>query len=272
MAEKHGRNTEVDVNEIVDNMTLMDDDFMNKVFDGNIPATGLVLRTILGRDDIEVISVVGQDELQSPAVGGRRLRLDIVATDKFGVMSDIEVQRKKEGAHPRRARFHSSMLDSRMLNEGQEFQELRDSYTIFITEKDYYKDGLPLYTIERQVQENGRGFPDGSHIIYVNGEYDGDDALGRLMRDFKCKHADDMYYTELADGVRYFKEEGGRDSMCELVEQYAKKYAADKDAKIEDLEAKNEDLEAKNEELEAEKEKVEAENQRLREELAKLKK
>ncbi len=156
MAVRQERNIEVDVNEIVDNMTLMDDDFMNKVFDQNISATGLVLRTILGRDDIEVISVVGQDELQSSVVGGRKLRLDIVAKDKSGVMSDIEVQRKKEGAHPRRARFHSSMMDSRMLKEGEEFQQLRDSYTIFITEKDYYKDGLPLYTIERQVQENGR--------------------------------------------------------------------------------------------------------------------
>ncbi len=262
MAEKQDRNMETDVNEIVDNMTLMDDDFLNKVFDGNIPATGRMLRTILGRDDIEVISVIAQDELQSPIVGGRKLRLDIVATDKSGVMSDIEVQRKKEGAHPRRARFHSSMLDSRMLKEGQEFQELRDSYTIFITEKDYYKKGLPLYTIERQILEYGDDFEDGSHIIYVNGEYNEEDALGRLMSDFKCKNAKDMYYPELAEGVRYFKEEKGRESMCELVERYAekyaKKYAADKDAKIEDLEAKNEDLEA--------------ENQRLKEELAKLKK
>ncbi len=69
--------------------------------------------------------------------------------------------------------------------------------------------------------------------------------------------ADDIYYPELADGVRYFKEAGGRESMCELVEEYAKKYAADRDAKIEDLEAKNENLEA--------------ENLRLREELEKLK-
>ncbi len=264
MAEKQEKTEEVDINEIVDNMTLMDDDFMNKVFDQNIPAMGLVLRTILGRDDIEVISVVGQDELQSPIVGGRRLRLDIVATDKNGVMSDIEVQRKKDGAHPRRARFHSSMLDARMLKAGQKFTELTDSHTIFITEEDYFGTGKPVYTIHRYVEENGEQFQDGSHIIYVNGEYDGDDALGRLMRDFKCKNAKDMYYPELAEGVRYFKEAGGRESMCELVEQYAKKYAADKDAKIEDLEAKNEDLEAKNEDLEAE-------NLRLREELAKLK-
>lgn len=34
---------------------------------------------------------------------------------------NIEVQKKPEGAHIRRARFNSSMMDSRMLKEGQEF-------------------------------------------------------------------------------------------------------------------------------------------------------
>lgn len=265
MTERQERNKEAVINEIVDNLTLMDDDLMSKVFDRNIPATRLLLRTILGRDDIEVISAVGQEELQSPIVGGRKIRLDIVAMDKTGAISDIEVQRQKAGAYPKRARFHSSMLDSRMLKEGEEFQKLRDSYTIFITEKDYYKEGLPLYTIERQIKENGRGFDDGSHIIYVNGDYDGEDAIGKLMKDFKCKNAEDMYYLELAEGVKYFKEEEGRDGMCEAVEQYARMYAAD-------IKAENEKLEAENEKLEAEKEKVEAENERLREELAKLKK
>lgn len=272
MTERQERNKEAVINEIVDNLTLMDDDLMSKVFDRNIPATRLLLRTILGRDDIEVISAVGQEELQSPIVGGRKIRLDIVAMDKTGAISDIEVQRQKAGAYPKRARLHSSMLDSRMLKEGEEFQKLRDSYTIFITEKDYYKEGLPLYTIERQIKENGRGFDDGSHIIYVNGDYDGEDAIGKLMKDFKCKNAEDMYYPELAEGVKHFKEEEGRDGMCEAVEQYARMYAADIKAENEKLEAENEKLEAEKEKIEVEKEKVEAENERLREELAKLKK
>ena len=252
MAEKQERNRDTDIDEVVDSMTLMDDDFMSKAFDGNIPATGRLLRTILGREDIEVISVVGQMELQNPLVGGRIIRLDIVAEDRDGVTCDVEVQRKKDGAHPRRARFHSSMMDARMLKAGQEFKELKDSYTIFITEDDYYKKGLPLYTIERQIQEDGEDFNDGSHIIYVNGNYDGDDAIGMLIRDLKCKKAEDMHYPELAECVRHFKEEKGKDSMCELVENYAKKYAAEQTAQ-----------------LEAEKEKVEAENEELRARLAK---
>ena len=43
-------------------------------------------------------------------------------------------------------------------------------------------------------------FGDGQEIIYVNGEYKGDDPIGRLVHDMWCKNADDMYYPELAEG------------------------------------------------------------------------
>ena len=44
------------------------------------------------------------------------------------------------------------------------------------------------------------------------------------MHDFGCKEAKDMYYPELAKGVKHFKEEVGRERMCEAVENYAKSY------------------------------------------------
>ena len=43
------------VNELVDKLTLFDDDLMSRVFDNNIEATELMLRIILGRN-INVIS------------------------------------------------------------------------------------------------------------------------------------------------------------------------------------------------------------------------
>lgn len=43
---------------------------------------------------------------------------------------------------------------------------------------------------------------------------------------FGCKESKDMYYPELAKGVRHFKEEeGGRKIMCEAVKKYAEIYA-----------------------------------------------
>lgn len=205
-------------------MTLFDDDLMSMVFDENISATELLLKIILKRDDIEVISVVGQKELKSPIVGGRNIRLDILAKDRE-VFFNVEVQRSNAGANVRRARFHSSMLDSRMLKKGQEFKELPESYVIMITQNDYLGYGLPIYTITRSIKELGTAFLDGSHILYVNGSYRGNDPLGRLMYDFCCKEAKNMNYEELARGVRYFKEEGGREQMCEAVEEYVKQAA-----------------------------------------------
>jgi hypothetical protein len=163
--------------------------------------------------------------LQSPVVGGRDIRLDILAKDSTGKYYNVEVQQKPEGAHIRRARFNSSMMDSRMLKAGQEFSELQDSYMVFITRTDIFKRGIPIYTINRHFEETNELFDDGSHIVYVNGNYKGDDTIGRLMHDFGCKEAKDMYYPELAKGVRHFKEEGGRERMCEAVEKYAEQKA-----------------------------------------------
>lgn len=86
-------------------------------------------------------------------------------------------------------------------------------------------DGLPIYTVNRHIEELKVRFEDGSHIVYVNGSYKGNDPIGKLMHDFNCKKSKDMYHKELADGVRHYKEEGGRKLMCEAVEKYAEKKA-----------------------------------------------
>ncbi len=220
------------VEQIVDGMSLFDDDLMSMVFDGNIEATELLLRIILKKDDIQVVSVVGQRELQSPVVGGRDICLDILAKDSTGKHYNVEVQQKPEGAHIRRARFNGSMMDSRMLKAGQEFSELQDSYMVFITRTDIFKRGIPIYMINRYFEETNELFDDGSHIVYVNGNYKGDDKVGRLMHDFGCKELRDMYYPELAKGVKHFKEEGGRKRMCEAVEKYADRKMLDKQIEL----------------------------------------
>ena len=213
------------IDRLIDGLTLFDDDLMSRVFDKNIEATELLLRIILERK-IKVISVIGQEEMKSAAVGGRNITLDVHALDENGEKMDIEVQGNSEGAHIRRARYHSSVLDSRMLKEGQEFKEIKDSYVIFIYKRDKFQEGLPLYHIDRYVRETGKLFEDGSHIIYVNGNYKGDDEIGYLMQDFHQTDPDNMHYKELSQGVRHFKEvEEGRDTMCEAVQEYAKEYA-----------------------------------------------
>ena len=217
------------VNKLVDDMTLFDDDLMSHVFDKNIEATELILRIILG-EDIKVISVDGQDEFKNPLVDGRNITLDVHAVDSHGKEIDIEVQGDAKGASVERARFHSSMMDTRMLKASQDFKELKDSYVIFIYKKDKFNEGMPVYHIDRYIRETGKFFEDGSHIIYVNGSYKGEDEIAQLMEDFHQKESEDMHYKALADSVKHFKEtEEGRETMCESVKEYAKEYADERD-------------------------------------------
>ena len=213
------------VNSLVDTLTLFDDELMGRVFDKNTQATELVLRLILGRN-IKVISVNGQKEIRNVNVGGRNIILDVHAIDVAGEEMNIEVQGGSEGAHVRRARYHSSMLDTGMLKESQPLKELKDSYVIFIYKRDKFGKGLLLYHVDRYIKETEETFGDGSHIIYVNGSYNGDDAIGKLVSDFHQTDSEKMYYSELADGVEHYKEtEKGRGNMSEAVEKYAREYA-----------------------------------------------
>ena len=183
------------------------------------------MRIILKRN-IRVISVDAQEEMRSPIVGGRDITLDIHAIDEDGEEINVEVQGSSEGAHVRRARFHSAVMDSRMLKENDPFKILKDSYVIFIYKHDKFGKGLPIYRAERVISEIEEPLNDGSHIVYVNGNYKGNDEIGKLMADFRSTSSDGMNYKELADGLHHFKEtEEGRDVMCESVKKYAEEYA-----------------------------------------------
>jgi hypothetical protein len=210
----------------VDKLCLFDDDFMSLVFDGNIEATEFLLNTIFGRTDLKVIEVKGQYEYKN-VLPYRCMIIDIRAVDETGKLYDVEVQKADSGAIPQRARFHSSLIDSKLLKQGQEFKDIKDSYVIFITQNDVIGAGLPLYHIERMIKETKEEFGDGSHIIYVNGAYkDDNSAIGRMIHDFGCVKSSDMYCEVLKNNVKYYKEtEGGRNIMCQVIEELADKRA-----------------------------------------------
>lgn len=200
-------------------LRLMDDDFMNICFNDYIEGAQLLLKIILERDDLKVSEVKTQMKITN--VLGRSLYLDIYATDKEGAKYDIEIQRADKGAVRERARFHSSLIDSDMLNKGKSFSDIKQNYVIFITENDVLGLGLPIYHVDRVIREANVQFSDGEHILYVNGAIKArDTALGKLMSDFYCTNADDMCYEELANRVRHYKEtEEGVEKMCEIWEE-----------------------------------------------------
>ena len=209
-------------------LRLMDDDFFSEALDGKVEAVEYILNTVLERADIKVKSTKAQVEYKSATK--RSITLDIQAEDADGKLVDIEIQRSDKGAGVRRARYHSSMIDRTLLSKGEDFEDLVDTYVIFITENDKFGKGIPLYHVERKITEmDDELFGDGAHILYVNGEYrDMEHPVGSLMHDFNCKDAKDMVNPLLAEEVRYLKEtEGGQKQMCRLLEEMREEAAAE---------------------------------------------
>lgn len=189
--------------QIIKRWRLMDDDFMKRCLKNNIPAVECILRIIMEEPDLHVLSVIIEDTI--PSLLGYGIRMDVHAVDSAGTEYDIEVQRSDKGAGARRARFNSSLLDLNSLKKGNTYDQLPESYVIFITENDIFKAGLARYHINRIIEELSRSFNDGEHIIYVNGDYGGSDDIGKLMNDFRSSKVDDMILEPLKETVNRYK-------------------------------------------------------------------
>ena len=202
---------------ILKDLTIMSDVFMRNVLKQKA-CTEYILRVILERNDLIVVDQVLQKDYKN--LQGRSVILDCVVRDSVGRRMNVEFQQEKEGTEPKRARYHSGLMDMNALNPGQEFCELPESYVIFITRDDALGYGLPIYHVERKIEEVGKSFGDETHIVYVSSNIREDTELGRLMHDLHCKNAADMYSKILADRVRELKEtQEGEDVMCRELEQ-----------------------------------------------------
>lgn len=196
---------------------LLDDDFLTKCFEGNPECIELVLRIVMEMPDLRVIDVHTQVFVEN--LLNRSVRLDVLATDQAGRRINVEIQRSDRGAGRKRARYNSSMMDANLLEKGEDFDALPETWVIFITENDVIGQGKPLYRFERCLLGTGESFQDGSHILYVNGAYRDDTPVGKLMHDFSCTNPDEMHYALLADRVRFFKEsKEGVAIMCKVIE------------------------------------------------------
>ena len=111
------------------------------------------------------------------------------------------------------------MIDVGCLGKGKDYDELPESFVIFITHGDIIGDGKAMYEIERMVKGDMKPFGDGSHIVYVSAELaDRNTRLGKLMHDLECSDPKEMYYTTLRKRVSYFKET--KEGMIDMADEF----------------------------------------------------
>ena len=183
-----------------------------------ISCTEYILQVIMNRTGLKVIDQTLQKDYKN--LQGRSAILDCVAKDAENNHFNVEIQGENDGASPKKARYHCGLLDMNLLNPGDFFDNLPETYVIFITKNDVLGYNLPINHIRRRSNETGEIFEDGQHILYVNSKKQDDTELGRLMHDLHCEEADKMYSNVLSARVQQLKEtEEGVNQMCQELEE-----------------------------------------------------
>ena len=203
--------------EKIKHFTIMNDIFMRNVLK-ETACTEYILQVIMNKKELKVIDQTLQKDYKN--LQGRSAILDCVAKDAENNHFNVEIQGENDGASPKRARYHCGLLDMNLLNPGDLFDNLPETYVIFITKNDVLGYNQSISHIQRRIKETEDIFQDGQHILYVNSKKQDDTELGRLMHDLHCKEADKMYSNVLSARVQQLKETTeGVNQMCQELEE-----------------------------------------------------
>lgn len=126
-----------------------------------------VLGAVLGIP-IGEIRYLNAEQAKEPAAASRGIRMDVFARED-GRVYDVEMQLARERHIGRRLRYYQAAIDATELGEGEGYEQLPESFVIFIGAVDFLGAGKPLYTIERTCLEDCEvPIGDDSHWIVLN--------------------------------------------------------------------------------------------------------
>ena len=96
------------------------------------------------------------------------VRLDVYLKGSNKVFN-LEMQTANSKSLAKRTRYYQSIIDVDMLDKGCDYNELPELYILFICTDDPFDKGLPVYTFNRQCEENDElKLDDETHIIFYN--------------------------------------------------------------------------------------------------------
>ena len=125
------------------------------------------LEKLLDREIQRIEYINTQDDIHS-RFGAHGIRMDVYIEDGKGTVYNVEIQNVNQHNIEKRARYYQSLIDSRMLEKGRDYDELNDAYIIFICTFDYFKMGLAKYNIARYIEGTDIPYDDGAHCIILN--------------------------------------------------------------------------------------------------------
>lgn len=168
-----------------------------------------LLQRILPELDIDRIEYPETQKSIQPDVDARSVRLDVYVKDDKNTVYDIEMQVTDTKELPKRSRYYQSMIDLQLIDKGQSYKKLNQSYIIFICPFDLYGKGRHIYTFENVCKEDTSiCLKDGTTKIFLNAKGEMDDVSKELKAflDYAIgRKSDDIFVRKLEEAVEAAK-------------------------------------------------------------------
>lgn len=170
-----------------------------------------VLGAVLGIP-IGEIRYLNAEQAKEPAAASRGIRMDVFARED-GRVYDVEMQLAHERHIGRRLRYYQAAIDATELGEGEGYEELPESFVIFIGAVDFLGAGKPLYTIERMcLEDSAVSIGDDSHWIVLNA------SAAELVAD-----------PVLRDLLHYVRTERAEGPLSRQIDSFVERYNQDRE-------------------------------------------
>ena len=98
----------------------------------------------------------------------KSVRFDVYASDEEEVSYDVEMQNDDPKSLPKRCRYYQAELDVTSLRPGEDYQQLKPGYIIFICSFDPFGKGRCQYVFEEYCKEADIPLGDETQKIFFN--------------------------------------------------------------------------------------------------------
>ena len=168
----------------------------------------IILRALL-QSDINIVSSDTEKQIIEFS-DNKFIRLDLLARDDKDSIYNAELQHKSTNTErqkelPKRLRYYQAMIDTTCLSSGKSYNELPESYIIFICTFDPFGKGDYIYPFEMKcTRYDDIEYNDYTHKIFLNttaADKCSSQSLRNMLKYFETGVANDEATSHIEDKV-----------------------------------------------------------------------
>lgn len=141
---------------------------------------------------------------------GRSVRLDVYTRDEEERIYNVEMQVADTGELPKRSRYYQGMIDLNLIEKGEPYRALQQSFVIFICKFDLFGKGWSRYWFENRCREDLEiALEDQAIKVFLNAqgaEHASDEDLKAFLKYLNGETTDNSFVKELEREVQRVRE------------------------------------------------------------------